>query len=241
MQNSTNIPFLTLLNWLLLASLVFFALIIVNDLGVLPVVIASDVTRICALVLLIFILTSVHCGYRSWFIAHQFMALSTLQSGLKITSGHINKRLEDYPESLAKQYLVATRNLDSESDATQQGELLVEGIRGSHKVGWFIVGVLIKLGLLGTVIGFVMMLGTVSDLDTLDISGVKQLMQQMTKGMGIAMNTTMVGLISSILLGLQYLLLDRSADKFVVATIELGQNAREIQNTPLPQKLERIS
>ncbi len=93
-------------------------------------------------------------------------------------------------------------------------------------MGWFLAGLVIKLGLLGTVIGFVLMLGSVSGLESLDIGDVKQLMQQMTQGMGIAMNTTMVGLVSSMLLGIQYLLLDRSADRFVVETINLGQHWR---------------
>ena len=57
--------------------------------------------------------------------------------------------------------------------------------------------------------------------------------------MGIAMNTTMVGLISSIPLGLQYLLLDRSADKFVVAAIQLGQNVQHEQTVPYQQTAEQ--
>ncbi|MDO6749982.1 MotA/TolQ/ExbB proton channel family protein, partial [Gilvimarinus sp. 1_MG-2023] len=79
----------------------------------------------------------------------------------------------------------------------------------------FMTGVLVKLGLLGTVVGFMLMLGSVSGLENLDTSDLKVLMQQMTTGMGVAMNTTLVGLVCSILLGLQYLLLDRSADRLV--------------------------
>jgi hypothetical protein len=124
---------------------------------------------------------------------------------------------------VAVDYLLALERGSTEGDNAQLAEIMAETVRGSHQVGWFLAGLVIKLGLLGTVIGFVLMLGSVSGLDSLDIGGVKQLMQQMTRGMGIAMNTTMIGLISSMLLGLQYLLLDRSADHFVADTVMLGQ------------------
>ena len=85
------------------------------------------------------------------------------------------------------------------------------------------MGGMIKLGLLGTVIGFIVMLSSVSGLENLTIADVKDLMQKMTEGMGIAMSTTLIGLIGSMLLSAQYLLLDRMADRFVAMSIRLGE------------------
>lgn len=99
-------------------------------------------------------------------------------------------------------------------------EVMAERARGTHQVGWFITSLMLKLGLLGTVVGFVMMLGSLEGLEQLDISDIKTLMKEMTQGMGVAMNTTLVGLIGSILLGLQFLLLDRHADKLIAATVD---------------------
>ncbi len=99
-------------------------------------------------------------------------------------------------------------------------EVMAERARGTHQVGWFVTGLMIKLGLLGTVVGFIMMLSSLEGLEQLDISDIKTLMQQMTQGMGVAMNTTLVGLIGSILLGLQFLMLDRHADQLIAATVD---------------------
>ena len=126
-------------------------------------------------------------------------------------------------ESVIQDYVNGLLSGNSEHDKTLLTEVMAEALRGSHQVGWFIAGLVIKLGLLGTVIGFVLMLRSISGLDNLDISDIKQLMTQMTQGMGVAMNTTMVGLVCSMLLGLQYLLLDRCADGVVTQAIDLGQ------------------
>ena len=67
------------------------------------------------------------------------------------------------------------------------------------------------------------MLSSISGIEELDISDIKDLMQQMTQGMGVSMNTTMIGLISSMLLGVQLLLLDRCADGLIVDVVDFAQ------------------
>ena len=116
------------------------------------------------------------------------------------------------------------KNIEANEERVIMAELLVEKLNGPNQIAWFFSGIAIKLGLLGTVIGFVLMLLSVSGLDNLDVSDIKALMQQMTEGMGIAMNTTMVGLISSMLLGIQCLMLDRFANKIGVEVIETAQS-----------------
>lgn len=202
------VPFRIFLQWLLLSTVSLALLVLLCDLQVLQYLLFSDVTRITGLTLLVYLFTSLHCGYRSWFLAVEHQALQAAVDG--------------YAQSrLIGTYLA---NLDAGcAENPVAAELFAERARGQHQVGWFVTGVVIKLGLLGTVVGFVLMLGSVSELDNLDISDIKALMQQMTAGMGVAMNTTLVALVCSILMGLQYLLLDRSADLLVAAGVELGQ------------------
>ena len=64
------------------------------------------------------------------------------------------------------------------------------------------------------------MLRSVSGIEQLDTSDIQQLMQQMTLGMGVAMNTTLVGLIASLHLGIQFLMLDRAADRLIADAVE---------------------
>lgn len=219
-----------LLYWLLLAGLILFGLIVLFDMGILQRILGADVTRITAVIFVFFGLGCCHCGYRSWFISHQFNHLLSIQGALVIDRA---STLPSMQPSLALNYLNAIQQEKPVLEPSQQAELLAESIRGAHKVGWFVVGILVKLGLLGTVIGFVMMLGTVSDIDNIDVSSVKQLMQQMTQGMGIAMYTTMFGLIGSMLLGAQYLFLDRWADRFISQTLALSDS---IDTTPAHQQ-----
>ena len=64
------------------------------------------------------------------------------------------------------------------------------------KTGWFFSDVLITLGMLGTVAGFIMMLEG-------DISAAKTALASMSKGMGIALYTTAAGVVGGLLLKVQ--------------------------------------
>ncbi len=219
------VSFKPFLYWLLLFSLMAFGVFLSWDLGFLPLIIEQDNTRICMIILLLLLAMSCHCAYRSVVLSAQFQMFDAFyQESNSCKDKSISKR---YPpgRSLAQEYLFSsaqTQKAELQSDKALMAELLVEETRGSHQVGWFVVAAMIKLGLLGTVIGFIIMLSSVSGLENLTISDVKDLMQKMTEGMGVAMSTTLIGLIGSMLLSAQYLLLDRMADRFVVLNISLG-------------------
>lgn len=205
------VAYKTLFYWLLLFSLMLFGSYLSWDFQLLQRLFAQDKTRISLVIAAMLLVMSLHAGYRALFLARQFLMFDELFKS--------NTRVEAVPlyqqgVSIAQDYLANSGGL--------QAEILAERIRGSHQVGWFMSGAMLKLGLLGTVIGFVIMLGSMQGLDTLDLSDIKLLMQQMTEGMGIAMNTTIVGLVGSLLLSGQYLLLDRMADRFVQETLTLS-------------------
>ena len=100
---------------------------------------------------------------------------------------------------------------------------MAEQARGQHEAGWFVASSLVKLGLLGTVIGFLLMLAPVTALESFDQSQVQNLLRQMTVGMGVALNTTLLGLVGTLLLGMQYLLVDRAADRLVAQTVHFTE------------------
>lgn len=194
MNTMPHTPWLIVIYWLWLVGLIMAGFYIGWDSGVIPAMIASDRTWLSLLILVVFGMTTLHCGWRSVWLARE-------------------------AEVLLKPHEGSGMGGDS---TTLAAELLAEKLRGQHQIGWFVSGVLIKLGLLGTVIGFVIMLASVGKLESLDITQVQHLMQQMTQGMKIALNTTIFGLVSSILLGMQYLFLDRSADKLVAEAVQRG-------------------
>lgn len=77
---------------------------------------------------------------------------------------------------------------------------------------WFAAEAMLSVGLLGTVIGFsIVLLGTFGDLDLSSSSSVQDAISMMSSGMGSAMTTTGTGLLLSILLKCQLILVDQNA------------------------------
>jgi hypothetical protein len=92
-------------------------------------------------------------------------------------------------------------------------QLLAERTHGPHETAWWFAAAAIKLGLLGTVVGFIVMSLQIGGMSSFDLDQVQTLLRQMTRGMAIALYTTLVGLVGNLWLGLQLLLLDRTADR----------------------------
>jgi hypothetical protein len=92
-------------------------------------------------------------------------------------------------------------------------QLLGELTHGPHETAWWFAAAALKLGLLGTVVGFIVMATQISSTGGFEIEQIQTLLQQMTRGMAIALYTTLVGLLGNLWLGLQLLLLDRQADR----------------------------
>ena len=49
-------------------------------------------------------------------------------------------------------------------------ETYIKKTVGFYEFGWFCSDVMLKLGLIGTVIGFIIMLGSLSDITTFDVT-----------------------------------------------------------------------
>ena len=236
------------LRWLILAGLIAFGAWVAWDMSILQRLLLADKTRIGTLISVIFILGSIHCAARSWYLSEQQEALESIvrlaeNEPPQIRDGRLWFGTQPLTPSLAESYLSGTMVKQAVTQANspvpdQQllAQVMAEQARGQHEAGWFIASSLVKLGLLGTVIGFLLMLAPVTTLESFDQSQVQNLLKQMTVGMGVALNTTLLGLVGTLLLGLQYILVDRAADRLVAQTVHLtesclsmwsGQNAQE--------------
>lgn len=220
---STQSPYKVFLYWLLLAGVFSFFIFLSWDLGFLNTLFAQDITRISSFIFFLFVLSSIYCCYRSWFLSCQSATFTQLKAASCDDVLPLSASSFSGGASPVRAYISGVALGKSESDKVILAELLSETLKGSHQVGWFVAALVIKLGLLGTVVGFVLMLSSISGIEELDISDIKELMQQMTQGMGVAMNTTMIGLISSMLLGVQLLLIDRCADGLIVEVVDFAQ------------------
>jgi biopolymer transport protein ExbB/TolQ len=96
-----------------------------------------------------------------------------------------------------------------------------ERMRGPHEALWFASAMALRLGLLGTVIGFIAMLASLRSLPESIAAMAPQLIEDMGQGMAIALSTTLIGLLASLGLAAQTLLLDRAADELMARAAEL--------------------
>ena len=221
------------LRWLVLAGLMGFGAWMSWDMGLLQRLLLADQTRIGVLITLLFVLGSAHCAVRSWFLSVQQEALESLvchaaEGRLEVRDGRLFAAREPLAPSLAGSYLAGAVSRGEapgnhpEPDQQLLAQVMAEQARGQHEAGWFVASSLVKLGLLGTVIGFLLMLAPVTTLESFDQSQIQHLLRQMTVGMGVALSTTLFGLVGTILLGIQYLLVDRASDRLVAQTVHFA-------------------
>ena len=76
--------------------------------------------------------------------------------------------------------------------------------RGEMDVGWFIAESCLALGMVGTVTGFLFMLGTAfENIDVTNSKTLQDALAMMATGMSTALYTTLIGLISSLIIKVQ--------------------------------------
>lgn len=153
----------------------FFSLLIITTIGLFifdihNILWANDKTKLSFLILSIFYIMTVHCGYESWLL-----------------SRWVNGEIDE-----------------------------VKNINGRHESGWFASDVLLTMGLIGTVAGFILMLaGAFIGINIADVSSVQQALANMAVGMSTALYTTLTGLISSTLLKFQYFRLQQDLERYL--------------------------
>ena len=85
--------------------------------------------------------------------------------------------------------------------------------KGNQNIGWFIAESLLGLGMIGTVTGFLLMLGRAfKNIDVSNTETLQNALTQMALGMSTALYTTLIGLICSLILKIQLVNYETSYD-----------------------------
>jgi len=102
---------------------------------------------------------------------------------------------------------------------TDENELavLADRLRAPVETGWFLVDLAVRLGLAGTIIGFILIFGSLSGEKIVGEDALRELLVSMSGGMGTALFTTLSGLIAATFLSMQYLLLGRQTEHVIGA------------------------
>ena len=185
-------PNYLLLKASLLLSLIFFGSYLIIYLGLFELIIESDRSRISILILAIYLFATVH-----WF-------KNVLSLDKEISS----------IDSSSKETLIGRFNIEmkaiEEKDSDSKLDILEDELSNKNALGYLIVDILLKLGLTGTVIGFILMLLPIGEIKDFDPQILQKLLSTMSGGMAVALYTTLTGLITSMMLKFQYFLIDSS-------------------------------
>ena len=177
---------------LALGVIIFFTYLI-YDLGLLSLIIASDQSKISLIILALYYLATAHWYYLSFSLDKEIEGLNS----------------EDGSSSVLLTKLKYFDGNDQQK-STNYLSILEDELANRHALGYMIVDILLKLGLTGTVIGFILMLLPIGEIKDFDPQIIQQLLSKMSGGMAVALYTTLTGLVTSTLLKLQYFLLDSS-------------------------------
>lgn len=245
-----NPPHLQLMAWLTFITTVGFGLFVCLDLGLLQALVASDQSKLSVAVLLLFGLCCLHAAVRIFSISFTIEAFDTATRGVSAEDLHIDEDggfhlpagrslpagpMRVFLNDVADQTRHADASLDNE-DMSDLADIFANAVKRSHDYGWYAVDIVIKIGLLGTIIGFILMLGSIADSTELDVNTMQKVLTQMSRGMGTALYTTLAGLSASILLGAQYLIADKGAD----AMIERGLKFAHLAVVPAVDRWRRL-
>ncbi len=233
-------PHQLLLGWLIFAGTLAALLGIAWQENYFEVLLAKDRSRLSWLILLLFGMLSLHCGLRAWGLSVLLNQTQRIRALAEAHPGQILRRegdtlylgAEALPECATTACLrelphsrQATGQTTGQAPEQRDGvmELYAARLKRPHARGWFMADVMLKLGLLGTIVGFVLMLGSITEVKDLDVSSMQQVLREMSSGMATALYTTMAGLIGAILSSWQYHHLDHGADEILELTRYLAE------------------
>jgi len=93
-------------------------------------------------------------------------------------------------------------------------EEALKKIEYAEDTGWFVSDMLLNLGMIGTVCGFIMMLmGGFGGVDVANPASVQTMLSKLSAGMATALYTTLAGLITCVLLKMQCFNLGQGIEK----------------------------
>jgi biopolymer transport protein ExbB/TolQ len=204
-----------LLHWMIFTGLSLFALVLLWRFGLIRQMVVADRTYISSFIVLFYVGTTLHCLWRMIAVSREGEA-ARAAARLIGRGGHgvgvVGEVAEIEGAGTLPKGLIAAHFRDLAMQVQRQGArrldptLLLRGLavrlRGSNQFGAFASDTLMKLGLVGTG----------------DRGAIKSSMNLMSDGMAVAMYTTLVGLVGSILVRIQYYLLEgATATLFAVA------------------------
>jgi hypothetical protein len=234
-----------LLRWMIFTGVTLFGFALAWHYGLFQLMAAQDRSGLSIFICILYVAISGHCLASIIGISREINTAHRVRE--RVTSGVDTYRIDgrrviadngpalpmgrvtDYIHNLVVK--AEKQGPDRRLDQTLLLRGLADKLRAPMQFGAFAGDALLKLGLLGTIVGFILMLLPLATLDNFDAASMKSSMKVMSGGMAVAMYTTLAGLIGSVLVKAQYYILDNASaylfdvttdltEVFVVSTLE---------------------
>lgn len=162
---------------------------------------------LCLVIIAVFLYGLGYCGLQVWAVARE---LNALHAGV------------DRQPSRSTHYLMQLRGANAESRATAAQLMRMRLAQAPANVR-HIAGVLVLMGLVGTVIGFIVALSGVDPQKVPAVDNVAPMVARLINGMSIALYTTLIGSVLHLWLMLTQRILAGGALALYQAIVERGE------------------
>jgi MotA/TolQ/ExbB proton channel family len=226
-----------LLRWMIFTGVTLFGFALTWHYGLFQLMASQDRSGLSVFICLLYIAISAHCLAciitisREINTAHRVRervtnGVSTYRTdGMRVIADNgpalPTGRVTDYIHNLVVK--AEKQGPDRRLDQTLLLRGLADKLRSPMQLGAFAGDALLKLGLLGTIVGFILMLFPIASLENFDPTSMKSSMKVMSGGMAVAMYTTLAGLVGSILVKAQYYILDHASAYLFNITTDLTE------------------
>tara|TARA_B100000886_G_scaffold332500_1_gene285278 strand:+ start:881 stop:1513 length:633 start_codon:yes stop_codon:yes gene_type:complete len=178
---------LGVLRSLLLLVLIIFGIWVLDERGLLAIILEGDKSQISKVIAGLWIISSIYWLYLSKTISDERNSFENME--FKNKELLVSKFFYSLEKKEDKDVLISAFESEFEKKISY---------------GFVASDVALKLGLLGTIIGFILMLKPIADLNSTSPEDLKMALSSMSSGMAVALYTTLTGLIVSTLLRIQF-------------------------------------
>ena len=199
--------YLLLLRYSLVNAVGLVFILVVYSQGYLNKAIKSDVTNVVVLIIFIFLIGLTLASIKAFWISRELNHAYSIQKKEK---------------SVLNDFIKISKKLDASSRSN-----LISSTRINISVKIsnikFIANILVILGLIGTVIGFIIALSGVDGSVSSNPDEVGKMVASLVQGMSVALYTTLAGSILSVWLNICYQILSNGANRLISRIIEVGE------------------
>ncbi|NNF77063.1 MAG: hypothetical protein HKN05_03450, partial [Rhizobiales bacterium] len=186
--------------WMLLIGATVLATMVAVDQQYAAAMFAADRSYLCIVILIFFVFFSCHAGLHTRSVARELETAHGMANGRSAGTGEAGTasdlpRFRLQPRETIGPFMAEVRHAtagqaNKESSIQQVIEIYADRLRSPVELGWFFVDILIRMGLIGTIVGFILIFASLSSGPKPDSGNIQELLISMSGGMGTALYTT---------------------------------------------------